>query len=191
MKRLTILLLFLLSVSGMMKAQHLNLSDSIVTGTEEYVNLVRLMQKVWTFNHEIPQEKVYLHFDNTGYFKGEKMWFKGYVIRTDTGKPTDMSSVLYVELVNPSGEVVQSRKVFIEKGEAVGDFSLDTLYTTGFYEVRAYTRYMLNWGGTGIYSRVFPIFKQPKHEGDYSRMEIDKFSYRKRKPNYREVLYEV
>lgn len=191
MKHLMILLVLALDAGGMLHAQHLNLSDSIVTGTEEYVNLVRLMQKVWTFNHEIPQEKVYLHFDNTGYFKGEKMWFKGYVIRTDTGKPTDMSSVLYVELVNPSGEVVQSRKVFIEKGEAVGDFSLDTLYTTGFYEVRAYTRYMLNWGGTGIYSRVFPIFKQPKHEGDYSRMEIDKFSYRKRQPNYREVPYEV
>ena len=174
-----------------MNAQHLNLSDSVVIGSDEYVNLVRLMQKVWHFNHEVPQEKVYLHFDNTGYFKGEKMWFKGYVVRTDTGQPTDMSSVLYAELVDPSGEVIQKRKLYIDKGEAVGDFSLDTLYVTGFYEVRAYTRYMMNWGGTGIYSRVFPIFKQPRQEGDYSRMEIDRFSYRKRQPNYREVPYEV
>jgi len=191
MKRLNLLLTMLLGVCCMMSAQSINLSDSVVTGAEEYVDLVRLMQKVSIFNHEVPQEKVYLHFDNTGYFKGEKMWFKGYVIRTDTGKPTDMSSVLYVELLDPSGEVVKTRKVHIEEGKAIGDFSLDTLYVTGFYEVRAYTRYMMNWGGTGIFSRVFPIFKQPKTEGDYSKMEIDKFSYRYRLPNMREVPYEL
>ena len=27
------------------------------------------------FNKLNPQEKVYLHFDNTGYFKGETIWF--------------------------------------------------------------------------------------------------------------------
>lgn len=191
MKRFIILFALLLNLGGMLCAQHLNLSDSIVTGTEEYVNLVRLMQRVWTFNQEVPQEKVYMHFDNTGYFKGEKMWFKAYVVRTDTGMPTDMSAVLYAELVDPSGEVIQKRKVYIDKGMAVGDFSLDTLYVTGFYEVRAYTRYMMNWGGNGIFSRVFPIFKQPRRAGDYSRMEIDQFSYRKRQPNYREVPHEM
>ncbi|MBO4672786.1 MAG: hypothetical protein J5616_00335 [Bacteroidaceae bacterium] len=192
MKRLFYLFVFLMSfTSGILRAQHLSLSDSVVTGSSDYVNLVRLMQRVWMFNQEVPQEKVYLHFDNTGYFKGEKMWFKAYVVRTDTGKPTDMSAVLYAELLNPSGEVIQSRKLHIEKGEAIGDFTLDTLYVTGFYEVRAYTRYMMNWGGTGIFSRVFPIFKQPRVDGDYSRMELDKFSYRKRQPNYREVPLEI
>ena len=55
--------------------QNINLSDSVLTGSPEYVNLVRLMQHVWSFGHEVPQEKVYLHLDNTGYFKGEKLWF--------------------------------------------------------------------------------------------------------------------
>ena len=105
--------MWLLGLSGLLHAQHMNLSDSVVTGTGDYVNLVRLMQKVWTFNREVPQEKVYLHFDNTGYFKGEKMWFKAYVVRTDTGEPTDMSSVLYAELVAPSGEVIQKKKISI------------------------------------------------------------------------------
>lgn len=192
MKRLFYSFIFLMCLtSGVIRAQHFSLSDSVVTGSSDYVSLVRLMQHVWVFNQEVPQEKVYLHFDNTGYFKGEKMWFKAYVVRTDTGLPTDMSAVLYAELLNPSGEVIQSRKLYIEHGEATGDFSLDTLFVTGFYEVRAYTRYMMNWGGTGIFSRVFPIFKEPRTEGDYSRMEIDKFSYRLRQPNYREVPLEI
>ena len=39
------------------------------------------------FNESMPQEKVYLHFDNTGYFKGERIWFKAYLRRADTGAP--------------------------------------------------------------------------------------------------------
>ena len=191
MKRFSFLCAALVGLCVNSFAQNINLTDSVVTGSSEYVNLVRLMQRVQLFNHHVPQEKVYLHFDNTGYFKGETMWFKGYVVSTDTGKPTDMSSVLYVELLDPTGEVVKTQKVFIENGVAQGDIRLDTLYVTGFYEVRAYTRYMMNWGGTGCFSRVFPIFKQPKTEGDYTKMEIDQFSYRYRLPTLREVPYEL
>ncbi len=33
----------------------------------------------------LPQEKVYLHLDNTCYFLGDTIWYKGYVTRTDRG----------------------------------------------------------------------------------------------------------
>ena len=40
-------------------------------------------------NNLFPQERVYLHFDNTAYYLGETMWFKAYVISglADEGKP--------------------------------------------------------------------------------------------------------
>ena len=146
------------------------------------------------FQQMFPQEKVYLHFDNTGYFKGERMWFKAYVTKagqrvaqagsaTTNYAPTDISRVLYVDLLNPSGDVVEQRKLKIDDdGTARGDIGLDSILATGFYEVRAYTRYMLNWGSTGIFSRVFPIFKAPLSVGDYSHPEIDQLSYRRRLP---------
>lgn len=151
----------------------------------ELLGVLSYMKRAMNFAQTMPQEKVYLHFDNTGYFQGETIWFKGYVIRADNGKPTDMSAVLYVELVNPSGDVVETRKLPILQGVAHGDIKLDSLYTTGFYEVRAYTRYMTNWGNGGIFSRVFPVFNTPKHEGDYSKMVMDDLGYRKRLPNMR------
>jgi len=147
--------------------------------------MIDYLQKVMRFNLYTPQEKVYLHFDNTGYFKGEYIRFKAYVTRCDTERKTDLSRVLYVELINPSGQVVERRKLKIENGEADGDIKVDSIQTTGFYEVRAYTRYMTNWGTHACFSRVFPIFKAPKTEGDYSRLELDKFSYQKRLPNMR------
>ncbi len=143
------------------------------------------VRNIERFNHNFPQEKVYLHFDNTGYFRGETIWFKAYVVRADSYKYTDMSSVLYVELLNPTGDVIETRKLKVKDGQADGSFKLDNLFTSGFYEVRAYTRYMTNWDDAGIFSRVFPVFNAPKKEGDYSHPVISKLGYQKRLPDVR------
>ncbi len=139
----------------------------------------------------IVQEKVYLHFDNTGYYMGEKIWFKAYVVRADNGHPTDKSRVLYVELLDAKGDVIEQRKLKIdEKGQARGDLPLDNLLRTGFYEVRAYTRYMTNWGSHAAFSRVFPVFRNSKTTGqDSLKGETD--NHRHRLPDLRgkDTLY--
>jgi hypothetical protein len=149
-------------------------------------SLLGCMSRVVSATRHVVQEKVYLHFDNTGYFMGEKMWFTAYVVRADGHRPGVRSRVLYVELLNPGGDVVQRRKLKIDdRGHAHGDFSLDSLYGTGFYEVRAFTRYMANWGGAACFSRVFPVFRAPSSPGVYEPV-IDERSYRRRLPDFRE-----
>lgn len=153
-----------------------------IDSASDFGRLVGLMRKVKTFQATYPQEKVYLHFDNTGYFRGENILFKATVNRMDTGKGTDISRVLYVDLLNPSGDVVHRSKLRIENGEAAGAIHLDTLFATGFYEVRAYTNYMLNFGEETAFSRVFPIFRQPETEGNYANPVIDHLSYFQKVP---------
>ena len=110
-------------------------------------------------NNLFPQERVYLHFDNSAYYLGETMWFKAYVTEGVKDAPSTLSKVLYVELVAPEGYVVETKKYKIdEKGTCNGEFELKPLLLSGYYEVRAYTRYMLNWGKEAVFSRVFPIF---------------------------------
>ncbi|MBR5511887.1 MAG: SEL1-like repeat protein [Bacteroidaceae bacterium] len=110
-------------------------------------------------NNLFPQERVYLHFDNTAYYLGETMWFKAYVTEGVKDAPSTLSKVLYVELVAPEGYVVETKKYKIdEKGTCNGEFELKPLLLSGYYEIRAYTRYMLNWGKEAVFSRVFPIF---------------------------------
>ncbi len=159
--------------------------NSFAQNNEELESVLMYMKTAMRYSMLRPQEKVYLHLDNTGYFKGETIWFKGYVVRTDDGGPTDLSRILYVELLNPSGDVVEKRVLPIEKGIAYGDIKVDSIMTTGFYEVRAYTRYMTNWGANACFSRILPIFKAPKKEGDYSNPQLDQISYRKRLNNER------
>ena len=69
-----------------------------------------------SFGMSIPaQEKVYLHFDQTGYFLKETMWFTAYVLN-ESNRPTDISKILYVELLSPEGGPVKTHKYKIEDG---------------------------------------------------------------------------
>ena len=149
-------------------------------------SVLSYIQKAMNFSKVLPQEKVYLHFDNMGYFENETLWFKAYVTRTDNGHPSDLSKVLYVELLNPSGDIVKTCKYPVDSlGVSHGDIKLDSLLTSGYYEVRAYTRYMTNWGTNAVFSRVFPVFKKPAKEGDYSDLTIRTMLYYARDPNNR------
>ena len=120
------------------------------------------------WKNALPQEKVYLHLDNTGYFKGETIWFKAYLVRTDTEKRGNLSRVLYVDLVSPQGDVMASKKIYVNQGIGAGSITLDNaVMPTGFYELRAYTRHMTGWSKNSCFSRIIPIFREPRKEGDY------------------------
>jgi len=135
--------------------------------------IVKMANTINRFNRVFPQEKVYLHFDNTGYFMGETIWFNAYVQTTNGEGLGSKSSVLYVELVDPSGSVFTTKKLKIENGQAHGDIQLNNLALSGFYQVRAYTRYMLNWGRNAVFTRTFPIFKANERKGDYGSLVLE------------------
>ena len=132
--------------------------------------------KAAQWNRLYPQEKVYLHLDNSAYFMGETIWMKAYVTRSDTENRSNISRVLYVELISPRGFVVERRKLQVTDGLAWGDIKLTKrILKAGYYEIRAYTRYMTNWGKRNFFSRVFPVFDKPRTEGDYSRMSLEPY----------------
>ena len=163
--------------------------SSLYAQSEETNRILSYLQKAMNFNKVVPQEKVYLHFDNMGYFENETLWFKAYVTRTYDGHLSDLSKVLYVELLNPTGDVLQTLKYPIDSlGMSHGEMKLDTIMGAGLYEVRAYTRYMTNWGTNAVFSRVIPVWKKPKQEGDYSDLTIVPIPYHQRLPNRREPM---
>jgi hypothetical protein len=161
--------------------------------------MLRFVQNIQTFNRLYPQEKVYLHFDNTGYYLGEIIWFKAYVVDAGSLQPDVKSGVLYVELLNPLGEVLDSRKLKIKDGQCHGEFQLSSInmeYLAGFYEIRAYTKWMLNFGTETIFSRVFPVFNSPEKDGDYGNADMEndlrrqniQFQNHRKKPKSRKKL---
>ena len=130
-------------------------------------------------NQLFPQERVYLHFDNTAYYLGETMWFKAYVTSGLADEEKPQSRVLYVELCAPEGYVVETKKYKLdENGRCNGEFELRKELLSGYYEVRAYTRYMLNWGDEAVFSRVFPVYDKVNGDNyDFKNMLDRKRSF--------------
>ena len=74
--------------------------------SETFQKLYSFIYKSSFFNQKCPQEKVYLHFDNTAYFQGDAIYFSAWVINATTGLPAP-SRVLYVDLMSPTGMLLQ------------------------------------------------------------------------------------
>ena len=108
--------------------------------------LAAYARNIIKFNREHPQEKVYLQLDNRSYYIGDTIWFKAYVVNAVSLCPTHTSGILYVELLNEDGVEMEHRKLRITNGLCNGEFPLKNDYRTGYYEIRAYTRNMLNYG---------------------------------------------
>ncbi len=131
------------------------------------------------FSELCTQEKVYLQFDNTSYYTGETIWFKAYVVNASDNRRAP-SKVLYVDFLSPGGEILKSLKLPVVAGQVDGSFSLNDAstaharelrgvlpYRSGFYEIRAYTAYMLNFPEEMIFRRVLPVFEKPEKDGNY------------------------
>ena len=167
-----------------------------VAGACQASTVDSLVTRLERFGQFIPQEKVYVHMDNTCYFLGDTIWFAAYTRQTNNGQPSNISRILYVELYNQDGYVMERQLIEMKDGRGHGNFVLrPSYYYGGFYELRAYTRWQLNWGRfehphsrvagqwfvndekekqfyrdyDKLYSRVFPVYDEPKQPGVFDR----------------------
>lgn len=168
----------------------------VVQGEIADDSLRALACQVANYAQKTPQEIVAVHMDNNCYFLGDTLWYKAYVLRDGKMTLSDISGVLYVELINQDGYLVERQTLRLRDGMASSFFCIpDTAYA-GYYELRAYTRWQLNWGEhehprskatdkwflrkdmakefyrdyDKLYSRVFPVYDKPDKAGDYSRV---------------------
>ena len=159
----------------------INVRDSVDYASE----LIKFADNIHEFNNLFPQEKVYLEFDNTAYFQGENIWFKAFVTHATTLERAP-SGVLYVDFLAPTGQLIQQQKLKIVAGQADGVIPLVDAgtqqtrekqgilaYPSGFYEIRAYTQNMLDFNSEAIFSRVIPVYTQPKYVGEYDRSHVE------------------
>lgn len=164
-----------------------------IYGRDTLGPFMQTVERLESFGNRIPQEKVYVQLDNRCYFLGDTIWFKAYTQQTNNGKPSEMSGTLYVELYDQEGYLKERKLVEMKHGQGTGFFATDNVMYAGFYELRAYTRWQLNWGEfthkhskqaekwffnkamsheyfrdyEKLYSRTFPIYDGHQTPGDY------------------------
>jgi len=116
-----------------------------------------IVQQLNKFAIAFPVEKAYLQFDKPYYSAGDDIWFKAYVTASSNHWLSNISGLLYAELINDNNTIIQSIKLPLANGLADGSFVLPDTLTEGNYRIRAYTTWMRNAGEGYFFDKVITI----------------------------------
>ncbi len=116
------------------------------------------ISKFKAIEKEMPRERIYLHTDRDSYYLGDRIWFSAYVVLGSFHMPSGLSKVLYVELYEPNGKLLERVSVEIEEGRASGNISFaEKSEKTGIYQVKAYTNWSLNFGDSYVFNKNIEV----------------------------------
>ncbi len=118
-----------------------------------------LKNKLDIFLTKYPEETVYLQTDKSFYKQNEYIWFNAFLLNSTTHEPSRISDVVYVELFDPKGNIIQKGELFVLNGVANGDFKLDYNAAGGIYTLAAYTKWMKNFGEECIFKKELTVQK--------------------------------
>ena len=116
-----------------------------------------LLERMKEFNQKYPQEKVHLQLDKPYYAIGDNIWFKAYLLNSSSQEPSNISKMLYVELINERDSIQQQLKLPVLGGITWGNFSLPDTLREGNYRIRAYTQWMRNSGPEFFFDKTIKI----------------------------------
>jgi len=116
------------------------------------------LQRSDSINLRQPREKLFVHYDRPYYTLNDTLWLKGYVLSATDNIPTDSSGLAYVEIINAENELVKRISLPCYLGCFYGNITLyKEDYKQGEYLLRAYTRFMRNFGDSLFFESRFKI----------------------------------
>src|SRR6185369_4481405 len=112
-----------------------------------------------TVDYNSTKEKVYVQTSHVFFKPGETLYFKIYVVSAKDQKPSPISDVVYAEIINPSGNVLQKLNYKVQDGYAEGSFDFSEQAIGGIYKVRAYTKWMQNENDSAFFTKEITLQK--------------------------------
>ncbi|RZL14096.1 MAG: hypothetical protein EOO89_16585, partial [Pedobacter sp.] len=103
------------------------------------------------------QEKVFVHTDKPFYAAGDTIWYKAYTVDARENLPTNLSGVLYVDLLNEKDSVFSSQRIKLIAGMGNAQIALPIDIKPGNYTMYAYTNWMKNYDRSFFFKKQFTI----------------------------------
>lgn len=94
---------------------------------------------------EDAREVAYLHLNKSTYVKGEAIGFTAYVFDKKDKKPSNLTTNLYVSIEDKNDKTIAKKLIRIMDGVGSNTFVVDSTFTSGYYTIKAYTNWMLNF----------------------------------------------
>lgn len=89
-------------------------------------------------------ETLFVHANTTTLVTGETLYCKVYCLDPSNQLPSNISRIVYAELIDSDKKSVSRQKLHLEDGKAQGDIFIPTTLKTGVYKLIAYTQWMLS-----------------------------------------------
>lgn len=122
-----------------------------------FPQLDAILEKLATYNSKYPEEKLYIHVDKPFYRPGESIWFSLYALNGITHQPSAISSVAYVQLIDPKGNVIAQPELYLKEGVSYGDFKLHGAAPGGLYRLKAYSAWTLNFKNQKVFEKEIQV----------------------------------
>ncbi len=117
-----------------------------------------LSDKLKDYTENNYPEKIYIHTDKPYYSAGESIWLSTYLVNGVSHRPSEKSTVVYLELIDKLDSIVDKKMLFIEDISTNANFDLPVDLEEGDYTIRAFTKYNLNQSNTYIFTKNISIF---------------------------------
>ena len=82
---------------------------------------------------------LFVHTDKPFYATGDRIWLSAYLLDATTNRRPLGETAIHVDVLTPTGHLVQHQWLRVEDGRAVGNFRLSDSLVSGTYRLRAYT----------------------------------------------------
>jgi hypothetical protein len=94
--------------------------------------------------NKVHQEKIFIHLNANFLLTGETLLYKLSCLDKLSNKYSQLSKIVYVEIINDKKERVELQKINLINGKAQGDFFIRNSLNSGNYKVISYTKWMKN-----------------------------------------------
>jgi len=105
------------------------------------------------------KEKIYIHTSHVFFQPGQDVFFKLYLVNARDQKPATLSKVAFVEVLDPSGNVVRKLTYEVTDGFTQGSYTFEDNAPGGIYKLRAYTTWMRNENDSSFFVKELTLQK--------------------------------
>ncbi|WP_373397671.1 hypothetical protein V8V91_24530 [Algoriphagus halophilus] len=103
-------------------------------------------------------EKIFLTTDRSIYLNNQTLWVNAIVTKASDHSPSQLSGVLYIELIDFNEIILERKTIKLENGLGQAFFDLYQSYLPGRYLLRAYTKWNENFGADFISEKYVDIY---------------------------------
>lgn len=134
--------------------------------------LNKIIRKFQDYRTTAHSEKIYLQSDVDLYYSGEILWFSVRLVDDQNHKPSEISNIVHVRILDSHQNLLCHKKVAILNGVGNGDFLLPDTLSTAMLYIQAYTEWMRNFDEDFFFQRkIYVIDKNVSNKQQHHQLK--------------------